>query len=400
MSGSHALPRLACVADVNVQNFCHGSLQLFRLLSDYPVEKLLIIETTWNCSAPERRLPGVTYRHFRPWWTRIFHQRRAPSLAPFLAKLAARRWKTFARQIHSFAPEALLTVAHGFSWLAVSEMAQHLKLPLHLVVHDDWLRHPSYSREVSDRLTSIFGDHYRRAASRLCVSDTMEEAYRDTYGVPGTVFYPTRAADLVVAQEPPARLSREIKNPTVAFAGTLHPGQIAPLRAMADTLQDLKGRLLIFGPTTQAELHEAGLAAPHIERRGHQPTPNALLAALREEADLLYTPLPFDETWRGNASLGFPSKLTDYSAAGLPILIHGPSWSAAAKWAHRKPHAVLLVESLSPESLKAALASIQNDVALRLQLAQGALNAGRKYFSAAAALSTFRQALLSPFMSA
>jgi glycosyltransferase involved in cell wall biosynthesis len=395
MSGSDALPRLAYIADVNVQNFCHGSLQLFRLLSGYPAEKLLIIETTWHCSEPERRLPGIHYWHLRPWWTRIFHQRRFPDLAPFLAKLATRRWRALARQIHSFAPEALLTVAHGFSWLAVSEMAQHLKLPLHLVVHDDWPRHPAYTRRAGDELASVFGHHYRRASSRLCVSATMEETYHKAYGVTGTVFYPTRAMDLAVAQEPPARLGREIKNLTVAFAGTLHPGQIAPLRLMANVLQALNGRLLIFGPTTAAELLEAGLTGPHVELRGHLPTPNALLAAFREEADLLYAPLPFDEAWRGNATLGFPSKLTDYTAAGLPILIHGPAWSAAAKWVQQEPHATLFVDSISAEPLRAALASFQQDAALRMQLARGALQAGERYFSAEAALEIFRKALLS-----
>lgn len=69
MNGGGEMPRLAYVADVNVQSTCHGSLQLFRLLSSYPAEKLLIIETTWNCSNPEQRLPGVRYVHHRPWWT-------------------------------------------------------------------------------------------------------------------------------------------------------------------------------------------------------------------------------------------------------------------------------------------------------------------------------------------
>jgi glycosyltransferase involved in cell wall biosynthesis len=393
--GDHDLPRLAYVADVNVQDHTHGSLQLFRLLSAYPPEKLQIIETTWNRSAPERRITGVSYRHHRPWWTRVFHQSRLPGISPWLAKLAVRRWREIEGLLSPFQPEALLTVAHGFSWLAASELAQHARLPLHLIVHDNWPRHPSFSPSVSIQLDSVFRTHYRLAASRMCVSASMEEAYRGAYDVPGAVLYPMRSVDLASTSDPPARLDQKWEDLTVAFAGTLHPGQIAPMRIMADVLQNLKGRLLVFGPATRAELDAAGLSGPHIELRGMLPSANALLEAVRQKADLLYAPLPFDESWRGNASLGFPSKLTDYTAAALPILIHGPSWSSAVRWARHEPASSLVVDTAASEALEQALHTLQSDPALRVRLARGAAEAGRKYFSAESALGLFRQSLLS-----
>jgi hypothetical protein len=216
----------------------------------------------------------------------------------------------------------------------------------------------------------------------------MEEAYRDTDGVPGTVFYPTRAADLLVAREPPARLSREIKNLTVAFAGTLHPGQIAPMRTMVKVLRVLNGRLLIYGPMTQEELDREGLSGPQVEYRG-MLLPNDLIAAVRGEADLLYAPISFEEQWRGNSSMGFPSKLTDYSAAAVPMLIHGPSWASAVQWASQELGGALVLQDTAAGSLGGVLLQFQRDPQFRRRLAQGAAVAGHKYFSAKAAAAIF-----------
>ncbi len=91
--------------------------------------------------------------------------------------------------------------------------------------------------------------------------------------------------------------------------------------------------------------------------------------------------------------MGFPSKLTDYSAAALPILIHGPPWASAVQWALQEPDGALLVQETDPEPLKSALSKILRDPQFRLRLAQGAAAAGRKYFSAEAALGLFWHSL-------
>ena len=61
------LPRLVYVGDVPVESSTHGSGLLFRLLQDYPVGKLLVVEGWPSRSNPARRLPGVSYRQFALW---------------------------------------------------------------------------------------------------------------------------------------------------------------------------------------------------------------------------------------------------------------------------------------------------------------------------------------------
>ena len=56
------LPNLLYVGDVPVEATYHGSALLYRLLEEYPPERLLIIETEPFVSTPEQRLNGVPYK--------------------------------------------------------------------------------------------------------------------------------------------------------------------------------------------------------------------------------------------------------------------------------------------------------------------------------------------------
>src|ERR671921_83053 len=54
------LPRLLYVGDVPGEASYHGSALLHRLLSDYPHDRLTVVETAKE-SDPTRRLPNVNY---------------------------------------------------------------------------------------------------------------------------------------------------------------------------------------------------------------------------------------------------------------------------------------------------------------------------------------------------
>jgi hypothetical protein len=54
------LPRLLYVGDVPVEASYHGSALLYRLLANYPPDRLTVIETGAP-SLPSRRLPAVNY---------------------------------------------------------------------------------------------------------------------------------------------------------------------------------------------------------------------------------------------------------------------------------------------------------------------------------------------------
>jgi hypothetical protein len=117
------------------------------------------------------------------------------------------------------------------------------------------------------------------------------------------------------------------------------------------------------------------------------------LQRLREDFDVLYLPMPFEVTWhRDNTRLNFPSKLADYTAIGLPILICGPEYSSAIRWARENHPVAEVVTDQTRESLKKAidpLASAQH----REMLGRRALEIGQKFFSHETGESIFFGAL-------
>ena len=393
-SEKQPLPHLLYAGDVAVQNFVHGSSLLYRLLKEWPAEKLLVVETSWIPSEESRRIPGVRYVHHRPWWTRMFFSPRLAAFAPLMAALAARSWGGLAKVCGDFPASALLTVAHGFNWLGASELARRKNIPLHLIVHDDWARPGGMEGRAMKKLDVIFAEHYRRAASRLCVSPGMEEACRGRYDVPGTVLYPARDPSIEPASVPQPQVSQPVKQLRVAFAGTIHPGYEKPLGSLVRALEPIDGKLLMFGPFDHADLSRHGVAGSRVECRGLLDA-RALQQALQRDADVLYVPMSFEKNDRANTEASFPSKLADYSACGLPILVHTPAWSSAARWAREFASGALVVDSPDEASLLPALSTLQNDQHTRVRLATEALATGAKFFSAASARQTFVRCILS-----
>src|SRR2546426_871727 len=109
------LPRLLYLSDVPVEASYAGYALIYRLLQRYPTDRLCIVEANLHRSEPERRLPGVPYTILplgrQRWLSTRFHA--------LVASWFTLKASGLARQVPSllgdFTPEAVLTVAHGFS---------------------------------------------------------------------------------------------------------------------------------------------------------------------------------------------------------------------------------------------------------------------------------------------
>jgi glycosyl transferase family 4 len=386
------LPRLLCVGDVPVEASYHGSALLYRLLSDYPAGRLIIVETARQ-SEPSRRLPNVPYFSYPIAKSRWLNTRFHPYAVAWYTEVAAQTGPRIGQMVTEFGFDfdfdSVLTVAHGFGWQAAAAMARKRKAPLHLIVHDDWPRAAGIASSWRKWLDNSFARVYRQAQSRMCVSPSMSRFYEERYGAPAEVMYPSRAIDCPDYDEPPAHLARNDKPFTIAFAGTINSnGYLQALLALQQSLKAINGRLLIFGPLTTAEAQHAGLRDAVM--RGLLSS-SELLTRLREEADALFVPMSFDPGDRANMEMAFPSKLADYTATGLPLLIYGPAYCSAVTWAHENPGASEVVKS--EPALSPAIQRLANDVHHRVTLGKRALEVGRRYFSHSRAKKLFYQSL-------
>jgi len=119
-----------------------------------------------------------------------------------------------------------------------------------------------------------------------------------------------------------------------------------------------------------------------------------LAIQLRAEADVLLVPMSFHVEDKANMQAGFPSKLADYTALGLPLLVYGPPYCSAVRWAKATPGVAEVVESVrESELLTSALRRLAASPDLRHNLGKQALALGERCFSHSAAMRTFYQAI-------
>lgn len=361
-------PRLLYVGDVPVESTYHGSALLHRLLVDYP--GLTVLETG-TPSQVERRVPGARYVSFPLDGSRWLRTRFHPYAVVWFTNRGSRNNHALAVTLNGSGFDCILTVAHGFGWLAAANLARTRNVPLHLIIHDDWPRAAQVPPAFRNWFDKKFAQVYRQAQSRLCVSSSMERAYEKRYGATGDVLYPMRAATAPDFAEPPPRLAKNDHQFTVAFAGTINsPGYVRALITLHDVLARINGRLLIFGP------HELDL--PNITICGLLPSPE-LISRLRDEADALFVPMSFDATERSNMEMSFPSKLTDYTAVGVPLLIYGPSYCSAVGWAKENRGVAEVVAA--ENELGEAVQRLADDPQHRIELGKSALQTGKQYFA-------------------
>jgi glycosyltransferase involved in cell wall biosynthesis len=387
-----ARPRLLYIGDVPVEASYHGSALLHRLLADYPPEKLCVVETAAP-SIPSRRLPDARYLSYpiakQRWLNTRFH----PHAVAWFSRVAARMGPSIATIVNEFQGEAVLTVAHGFGWLAAADFAAKQKLPLHLMVHDDWPRVAQVKSAFRDWLDKSFASVYQQARSRFCVSPALCAAYETRYRVSAEVLYPMRARDAADFEAPPARVGRNDEPFTIAFAGSINSsGYVQALIALQAALTFIGGRLLIFGPLSANEARQCGLNEPHTTVRGLLSAPD-LMACLREEADALFVPMSFAPEDRTNMALAFPSKLADCTAVGLPLIVYGPAYCSAVAWARENSGAAEVVDREQSAELSDGVARLARDPSRRLALGKRALEVGRRYFAQEAVQQVFDRAI-------
>jgi hypothetical protein len=295
--------------------------------------------------------------------------------------------------VKTFQPEAILTVAHGLSWITAAELAKKHNLSLHLIVHDEWTSYAAVVPKLKNTIKKVFGDIYNQANSRLCVSPYMQEFYEKQYDVKGCVLYPSRAKDVLVFEQPPDRLLKSSTSLNFAYAGSISSTAYAnSLISLAKVLEKTGNRLVIYSPLSQESINQIGLNQPNITTHSLIPS-QQLIHTLREKADVLFEPMSFEEEDRPNMEMSFPSKLTDYTAIGLPLLVWGPAYCSAVRWAKENPGVAELVENQEMTDLAHSIKKLAESSEYRYKLATNALKMGFNYFSHANIIQHFYQSI-------
>jgi hypothetical protein len=385
------LPRLTYLGEVPVECSYHGSALVWRLFENYPPENLLIVEGIHRSSI-ERRLPRVQYIHPpTPGASRMLRTRYAVQASEVLYRTIPILAGIVFPRVAYRRPEAIITVCHGLFWLVAAKVAKILKVPLHLIVHDH-VPDTVVAERLRDRIYDEFGRIYSTATSRFCVSEEMVIEYERMFGVRGQVLYPSRARSPLDQSPQAVRRSFASGSLTGVFAGTVTgPGCADALAVLARQLARVGGRVVIYGAFSREQAAASGLDLPNVELRGLVPA-RILRERCQKEADFLYAPMKFGEDVSVNARISFPSKLTDYTEMGLPLLIRGPEYCSAVRWARKHPGVAEVVGTEDEGELLEAVKKL-SDPDTRRTLAEEALRIGELYFSHSRAESILFSAL-------
>lgn len=372
------LPRLLYVGDVPVENTWHGSVVLHRLLRAYPPDRLFIIEFRQH-SSPSKRLAGVNYRYAGFRLERLLSTRLHKLAAAFFLHFPGTSMRKLVKATESAKVDAILTVAHGYSWIVAASIAKRRGLPLHVLVHDQIFGTYPNSRATHRLISGQFREVLNLATSVFSVSPMMKGYLKREFGRESEVLYPSQDPNSPIYRSTSPRVERLVGGPNVAYAGTFHgDGQLKAVAHFARALDLVGGRLHLFGQDPISSQLHARLPCKNIVFRGFVAD---LVEVCRCEMDALLVVNSFDPADLPEMEVNFPSKLAVYTALGLPIIILAPPRSSAMTWSRENPTAAAAIDQLTGHTIGACLRRFVSDAAWRCQLAAEAIRVGAEQFS-------------------
>jgi len=388
------LPRVLIYSNEFPQTGSAGGILLDRLFKDYAADRVRIVGPK-----PQFASAPLRFRHHQismPWkklersrLNKLHRTLRSYGLVPLAPP------RRVDELLGDFRPDVVLTVMqHGTWYDSAMRYAEARSLPLGTIIHDD--------NEGFDRVYSVArgaqrrrdGEFYRFAARRFCVSPEMEEEFARRYGVRGEVLYPNRSEELA-PRDPSLNLS--LRTPgrlTLGFVGNPNYGYGEQLVKMIPALREAQAKLVAYGHEPRGAAAPLKEARDVVELRGFVPTPEEAWEGIKRDCDVLVFPyLDPPGAMERMYSIHFPSKLPEYLAVGMPIVMVGPNSATGVRWAKQNPEAVHLVEASASNALCDELSRLNSDVKLRASLAAAALKVGSRAFDPVVLRSRFLQML-------
>ena len=384
------LPRVLILSHEIPQTVNAGCILLHRLFRDYPAEKLVVIGPPPD---PAGERLACRYESVLPPWFRLHHTRFAGikrsldayGLTPNVTPAQVRRL------LGGFRPQVVVTVFEERLAAAAARYAAADGVPLALIVHDKPELIDQVEPWAAAAQVRANAKIYRSAAVRLNVSPEMERHLAELYGVAGDVMYPNRSDDLVPRDPEASADLREPPRLHVGYAGSYAYGYGHQMRAVARALRSSPVRLRAYGNLDVATDPLATELSDVVDVRGRIAPLSRLWPTVQAECDAVLLPYTWStpdtpvELYRTH----FPSKLTEYLALGMPVVVMGPTFATGVAWAVRNPGAALLLTDPDPATWAAGLTALAEDPARRVALARGASAAGARDFDPAAIRAAF-----------
>lgn len=273
--------------------------------------------------------------------------------------------------IASFHPQVLVTVAHGWWHIKARRIAREFKLPLVSFFQDWWPDFPEIPRAFRSQVEREFRETCSASDVVICVSDGMCREL----GEPENAVVLHDAPSLPRKRVP----TRDAHLPfRVAYFGNLFEyGSL-----VEEALRALNGsdrvRLEVFGSNPRWTSRSIDEFRSRGVYRGFIPA-NELVELIQNfEAALVV--MSFAPSLRRRMITSFPSKMIDAMQLELPVVIWGPDYCSAVRWARRGGRA-LCVTDPNPSAIRRALEELAGSHAEQERLAISSREAAAMEFN-------------------
>ncbi|HRH95016.1 MAG TPA: glycosyltransferase [Prosthecobacter sp.] len=361
-----------------------GSILLYRLFQGWPQESVVALGPprpqgvdSLDCLFVAYEPPFERLERSRLFkWTRLVHSLGLMPVGQISQCLP-----------DGFKPQAVVHVLYSMGHAdAVYQYSRKSGVPLILIVHDDPEQFNvgfGWARRLARRR---FGKIYAHAARRLCISPEMEQLLHSRYGVRGEVMYPNRSEHTVPR---PLEDAARLKQPgtlTLGYAGGLNYGYGQRLKEMVPILREAGVRLNIYGGALPEPV-----GTDVVVNMGRISPPELLWERVKAECDALLLPYGFpnlghEELYRSH----FPSKLPEYLALGMPVIISGPEYATGVKWGLQHPDACVAITAQDGDVWQKTLARLRDDAEWRKSLSASAVIQGHRDFDPLAIRARFQ----------
>lgn len=283
--------------------------------------------------------------------------------------------------LEGFDPELVLCVMqHSNFYDAAARFARLRRLPLVVIVHDVNEQFEPVLPIAVKAMRRRDGAFYRQASRRLCVSPEMEGLCRELYGAAGDVLYPVRGEDLFARPIEAAVTLKSKPGLTVGFVGNLNYGYGDELLRLLPAFRASGSRLVVFSSPPGPSCAELLRMPDLVDFRGFAPAAEAW-QSVQAECDAVILPYPnppgkLERLYRFH----FPSKLPEYLALGMPVIVTGPEFATGVSWASRHPESSVVWTGGAIYEFADRLAHLRDEPATRRRLAEGALREGSDAF--------------------
>lgn len=283
----------------------------------------------------------------------------------------------------------VMTMAHGDAFMAALRFAKKKRLPLITFFHDWWPHMADVHRPIRHILDAQFSALARGSAISLCVGSGMKAALPESsrsvvlYPIPEkrVASFAARSDEDGAAKEGPFRMvysgNLDVYGPMI--------GEAADICADHNRVEFLVRGSKPSWPTGLTE---------RLRKEGRllDPAPREEFGSWLQDADAHLVVMSFASQDRKRMETSFPSKLLEFAQYERPLVIWGPEYCSAVRWATER-NSGLCITDADPKSLVAAVEKLSQSPYEISRLALAAKNAANGDFEPTAIQLKFRELL-------